>query len=110
MALYPSEYKKQILLSTYKRLELLTIPIRNINQPLHNQPSVIHSFPLNVVPREIIFQQFTPGNSYTTTLLISNTSKVDKNQYFIIFHNENCFMFLLSSIYFSFSYCRYLNL
>ncbi|KAK0159232.1 hypothetical protein PV328_010140 [Microctonus aethiopoides] len=83
VALYPSEYKKQILLSTYKRLELLTIPIRNINQP-----SVVHSFPLNVVPREIIFQQFTPGNSYTTTLLISNTSKISQFVKLICQQNE----------------------
>ncbi|KAK0162784.1 hypothetical protein PV327_006530 [Microctonus hyperodae] len=86
VALYPSEYKKQILLSTYKRLELLTIPIRNINQPLDT--SVVNSFPLNVVPKEIIFQQFTPGNCYTTTLLISNTSKISQFVKLICQHNE----------------------
>jgi len=70
----PSEYIKQMLMSTQERVDYLLKPGRSINvRPLYNN---CESQCFKATPCIVLFQQFIPGNVYNMTLTIRNVTKV----------------------------------
>ncbi|XP_072764395.1 hydrocephalus-inducing protein-like [Anoplolepis gracilipes] len=73
----PSEYIKQMLMSTQERVDYLLKPGRSINvRPLYDN---CESQCFMVTPRIVLFQQFVPGNVYNTMLTIRNVTNMSRH-------------------------------
>ncbi|EFN63971.1 Hydrocephalus-inducing protein [Camponotus floridanus] len=73
----PSEYIKQMLMSTQERVDYLLKPGRSINvRPLYNN---CESQCFKATPCIVLFQQFIPGNVYNMTLTIRNVTKISRH-------------------------------
>jgi len=71
----PSEYIKQMLMSTQERINYLLKPGRSINIRSLYDNCESHCF--RVSPSIVLFQRFVPGNLYNVTLTIQNITKVN---------------------------------
>lgn len=74
-SMVPSEYIKQMLMSTQERMNYLLKPGRNINVRSLYDNYESHCF--KVSPNVVLFQRFVPGNLYNMTLTVRNVTKVN---------------------------------
>ena len=72
--LSPSEYMRQMVMTTEKRTDILLKIGRKFNLTDSVNEQEVHSF--TAIPSIVIFQQFEPGTTYNVSLLIRNISKV----------------------------------
>ncbi|XP_014609402.1 PREDICTED: hydrocephalus-inducing protein homolog [Polistes canadensis] len=72
----PSEFIKQISLTTEERMAYLIKP--GINENLRTILNHSENNPFKTIPAIIVFQQFLPGNVYNATLTIRNSSQVSR--------------------------------
>ncbi|XP_011690792.1 PREDICTED: hydrocephalus-inducing protein-like [Wasmannia auropunctata] len=72
----PSEYIKQMLMSTQERINYLLKPGRSIN--VRSLYSGWESQCFRVSPSIVLFQRFVPGNLYNIMLTIQNVTKMSR--------------------------------
>lgn len=82
----PSEYIKQILMTTQERINYLLKPGRSINVRALYDNCESHCF--RISPNIVLFQRFVPGNLYNITLTIRNVTKVN------LFHSKSYISFI----------------
>ncbi|KAI4504415.1 hypothetical protein M0802_000886 [Mischocyttarus mexicanus] len=75
-SILPSEYIKQMSLTTEERMAYLIKP--GINENLRILLNNSEKNPFKTIPAVIVFQQFLPGNVYNATLTIRNSSQVSR--------------------------------
>lgn len=71
----PSEYIKQMLMSTQERIDYLLKLGRSISVRSLYDNYESHCF--RISPSIVLFQRFIPGNLYNMTLTIQNVTKVN---------------------------------
>ncbi|XP_035733008.1 hydrocephalus-inducing protein homolog [Vespa mandarinia] len=74
--IFPSEYIRQMLLTTEDRMAYLIKP--GINENLRSVINYPENNPFKPIPAIIIFQQFLPGKVYNASLTIRNSSQVSR--------------------------------
>ncbi|KAK2576816.1 hypothetical protein KPH14_005450 [Odynerus spinipes] len=75
-SMLPSEYMRQMSLTTEDRMAYLIKP--GVNQNLRSTLGIPENTSFKAVPTVIVFQTFVPGNVYNATLTIRNSSQVSR--------------------------------